>query len=546
MTELLTALLQANLAASAAIVVVLAARRPLRAAFGARLAYGLWLLAPLAATASLLPPRAPGFLPAPPVAPAPLITSAERTVIAVWDRSAPALGSGAPLDPALTATIIWIAGALTMVGWLALKQRQFTTEMAQGVAGPAVVGVLAPRIVTPADFEERFDRRERAVVLAHEEAHLAGQDARINALAALVRCICWFNPLVHAAAYLMRIDQELACDAAVIARHPKAKGAYAQALLKAQLAARPLPLGCYWRAGTEHPLMERLKMLERPNPSPVRRLAGGALIGVLSAGAGYAAWASTPAVAPIAAAPIAYAGEFMATASQAVAPQPPGRQSIASKTAAVAPVRRTLIEVGRFKSEEVDFGRIVRIAEDGDERIADVRMAAPTRVLIIGKGYGETKVKFHDADGHLVTIADIRVARPEPIPYVGSASVPLGQDWERYFDPTKPVAVTGRVLEVRLTDEARSELIVEQDVGGGKARFRVSMPDPVNLTPDWKTGLKMLPGSAVQVRGYQAHDRTCEGGGCLMNGVMILSPPPPAGAGSPWPPVSARSPLSQP
>ena len=38
--------------------------------------------------------------------------------------------------------------------------------------GPALVGVLRPRLVLPADFETRFDARERALILAHEEVYV--------------------------------------------------------------------------------------------------------------------------------------------------------------------------------------------------------------------------------------------------------------------------------------------------------------------------------------------------------------------------------------
>src|SRR5262245_35527729 len=57
MSDIALRFIIANLAASAAIIVVLALRKPIRAAFGARIAYALWLLAPLAALASLAPPR---------------------------------------------------------------------------------------------------------------------------------------------------------------------------------------------------------------------------------------------------------------------------------------------------------------------------------------------------------------------------------------------------------------------------------------------------------------------------------------------------------
>ena len=51
--------------------------------------------------------------------------------------------------------------------------------------------------------------------------------------------------MIHLAAHFARIDQEMACDETVVTRFPGARGDYARALVKAQLAVRPLPLGCY-------------------------------------------------------------------------------------------------------------------------------------------------------------------------------------------------------------------------------------------------------------------------------------------------------------
>src|SRR5690606_27588265 len=98
-------------------------------------------------------------------------------------------------------------------------------------AGPVVIGVLKPRIVVPADFARRFTVEERALVLAHERGHLARRDPMINAIAVLVRSLGWFNPLVHVAAAALRIDQELACDARVLAKD-RAPRCYAGAMLK--------------------------------------------------------------------------------------------------------------------------------------------------------------------------------------------------------------------------------------------------------------------------------------------------------------------------
>ena len=64
-TELLAGLLQATLAGSAAIVMVLALRRPLRRAFGVGVAYAAWLLVPAALLASVLPAPVAQLAPAP-------------------------------------------------------------------------------------------------------------------------------------------------------------------------------------------------------------------------------------------------------------------------------------------------------------------------------------------------------------------------------------------------------------------------------------------------------------------------------------------------
>ena len=56
-SDLLSLLVRANLALAAALLLALILRRPVRSLFGARAAYALWLVAPLAVLAVLLPAR---------------------------------------------------------------------------------------------------------------------------------------------------------------------------------------------------------------------------------------------------------------------------------------------------------------------------------------------------------------------------------------------------------------------------------------------------------------------------------------------------------
>ena len=58
MSEILAAVLRANLVAAAVVLAVLALRIPFRRLFGPELAYGLWAAPPLAVSVSKLPPVA--------------------------------------------------------------------------------------------------------------------------------------------------------------------------------------------------------------------------------------------------------------------------------------------------------------------------------------------------------------------------------------------------------------------------------------------------------------------------------------------------------
>ena len=327
--ELLGGLARANLAAAAAILVVLMLRRPARRLFGARAAYGLWIVTPLAALAVLLPARSTP--PAAAAPPSPMAAAHMLTGLPVgpgW--VAPALAvdqavsrltaSPAPAtrlpsaDPWLLPLNIWLVGVLCSLGLLVWRQRRFLTSLGRltpithdgqrllqaeraGI-GPAVVGAVFPRVVAPADFATRFTPAEQTIVLAHERAHLARQDASVNGVVALAQCVAWFNPLVQMAAYFIRLDQELACDATVVADRASERRRYAEALLKTQLGAATLPLGCYWPAHAPHPLEERIAMLKLKAPSRARRLAGLAAIAVIASAGGLAAWASQPAQSP--------------------------------------------------------------------------------------------------------------------------------------------------------------------------------------------------------------------------------------------------------
>ncbi|HVV34590.1 MAG TPA: M56 family metallopeptidase [Vitreimonas sp.] len=292
--EILSLIVRTNIALAVCVLLVLALRFPTRRLAGARIAYALWLIPPLAAAACFLPARVEIItLPAMP----PLHLGAGPATHA----------AGPSLDPRYILAA-WVGGVAISLIVLILRQTRFARALGRlsrradlgervlaaesNEHGPAVIGVLRPVIITPADFDARFSDEERRIVLEHERAHVAQGDPIINALAAALQCVNWFNPFVHLGVRTLRVDQELACDAAVLAT--AARRSYAEAILKTQIAAGA-PLGCAWPSHSLSALKERIAMLKHNLPTRTQRILGVTAVGIASVAACAVAWASQPA-----------------------------------------------------------------------------------------------------------------------------------------------------------------------------------------------------------------------------------------------------------
>ncbi len=293
--ELEAALLEALLALTAALLLVLALRVPLRRWLGARVAYGLWYLPLIAMAASALP-------------------APQRAIEVEWLMPMASLG---PISTVAIADVaaarypdwlawVWIGGTLLLAVILLVRQRRFIGSLhpllphgdrsflSAHVGGPMLVGHWRPFIVLPLDFAQRYTHEQQRLMLDHERAHLGAGDTGAIALAHAVACAAWFNPVVWWALRRFRFDQELACDARVLENRPRARRAYADAMLQTQLAEqrRPAPLGCHWPDG--HPLKERIQMLNQALPGPTGRRRGLLLIALLSMLLSLAVWAAQP------------------------------------------------------------------------------------------------------------------------------------------------------------------------------------------------------------------------------------------------------------
>ncbi|MES2318101.1 MAG: M56 family metallopeptidase [Pseudomonadota bacterium] len=278
--ELLQILARLAMAASAAIVAALLLRRPLRQLAGADAAYRLWLIVPIAMLAAALPMF--------------------RVATVLVLNMAPALQASALVGQVAQAGTAWVdlvlltwaTGAFATLALLVLGQRAYLRSLgalteSDGLLfaehdrhGPALLGLWRPVIVVPSDFRTRYNEREQALVIAHEKLHAQRRDPAANAVMALFQCVFWFNPLVHIAASRFRFDQELACDAGVLARAGGQRQDYAAAMLKTQSAGAPALATCHWQSS--HPLKERIMQLKKNPPGALRRRAGHLAIALLA------------------------------------------------------------------------------------------------------------------------------------------------------------------------------------------------------------------------------------------------------------------------
>lgn len=285
-------------------VLVLMVRGPVARRFGPQAAYALWALPALR---MILPPIPAAWRP---VEFAPIGAATEPGVImlGVPVAEVPALPQGWGMaDVPLIVVALWLLGAVAFVAWHIVQHQRFCARVlasgrAKGVAGghvrmietrhaagPLAFGVVHRYVAMPVDFRERYDEREQALALAHELGHHARGDLLANWVALVVLGCHWFNPVAWRAFRAFRADQEMACDAMVLARAtPGVRHAYATAIVKSA-HGQGLSAACHLHSVNE--LKGRLIMLSKHRVmSPAtRRMAGGATLALAVIGLGLTA-----------------------------------------------------------------------------------------------------------------------------------------------------------------------------------------------------------------------------------------------------------------
>jgi len=332
-------IVQTLIASTLLMAIVLMLRAPVTRAFGARAAYALWLLPVLR---MILPPLpgwrmltipvvywAPGHKTVGLVDPA---TAAQLAHAVVRSEHMRIAAHFAPIAPQVPVQMIvapepapllsgigwtglllavWLGGAIVWFGWQMVRYRAFLAQamrearpltrecgidvlLSERVDGPVAAGIVKRRIFLPGDFMARYTPEERRLALVHEAAHHDRFDIQANLLGLAVLALHWWNPLAHRAYRAFRSNQELACDATVLAdAQVSDRMAYGSAVLKSASARMP---GVACALSHKAQLKQRIVMMAR-KPIGASRLALGGVIAVAAIGGGLLLTASGSALA---------------------------------------------------------------------------------------------------------------------------------------------------------------------------------------------------------------------------------------------------------
>jgi len=298
--------LKASLALAVAGAVAAALRRHAAAARHAVWTAAVGVLLVLPVLTAVLPrwelPSAAGTPPPTLAVAAPVGSSAAAAPLVTPDPfpirvTRPDQGGGARRPLAAAAVLVWLAGVAIGLGLVvrdlarvrALRGRAWRAGRADraswyaaairralGLARPVEVmytpdldvpaasGLFRPVVFLP-DGARRWQADRVRVALLHEMAHVARHDLLPHLLTLVARAIYWPNPLVWLAARQALLEQERACDDAVL-RAGARSDAYAGHLLAvARTLGSAAPAGVALAMARPHTLARRVRGILRPD-----------------------------------------------------------------------------------------------------------------------------------------------------------------------------------------------------------------------------------------------------------------------------------------
>jgi beta-lactamase regulating signal transducer with metallopeptidase domain len=90
--------------------------------------------------------------------------------------------------------------------------RKITIARSFNIAAPMAIGLWSPKVLLPADFQERFSVEDQRHVLRHEIAHLERFDDWLNLALQLIIALLPINLFLWSLKKRLHLEQEIACD----------------------------------------------------------------------------------------------------------------------------------------------------------------------------------------------------------------------------------------------------------------------------------------------------------------------------------------------
>ncbi|WP_265563903.1 M56 family metallopeptidase [Sphingomicrobium arenosum] len=377
---------------SALMLLVLAIRGPVAQRFGARVAYGLWLLpaarffVPTFETVVEREVAAPTILPA---AAAGAVSGGQESALANayivaamkgeaqgTDALAPAVAS---MDWPLLLLTLWAIGAVatflvyqgryvqhrrTILGPATKVERVGGIDLMVSPAapGPMAFGTIHRVIALPQSYADRCTDTELDLALEHELSHHRSGDLFARQFGLFILSLHWFNPIAWRAYAAFHFDQEAACDARVLARRgPSAAADYGRAIAK---SAAPQKL--LFANARDTCLKRRLKMMK----NVAHRPSGMLIMAVLAAVILPATASRAVSVIDVAAPPAPLPAGVPMAAGAPVAPVAVGGLGIAppAPVAPIAPVAPVAVSSAAAAAHPHAYG----ISINGDKNYSEM------------------------------------------------------------------------------------------------------------------------------------------------------------------------------
>ena len=177
-------------------------------------------------------------------------TSLERVLLPLWLTASAGM--------VLAYALLWLRLRVAARHWRFERingQEVWVTE----ALGPAVYGFIRPVILMPQWVLESPDATQ-AVVLAHEQEHIASHDPRLLLLGLLIVAIAPWNVPLWWQLRRLRFAIEVDCDARVLGRGAEAR-AYGEVLLSIGLQRRFTPIGAIALTEPASQLLRRIQIM---------------------------------------------------------------------------------------------------------------------------------------------------------------------------------------------------------------------------------------------------------------------------------------------